>query len=148
MTGQEGPSCLLLAYCARPLAARNAATYQHSTPHTDTRANQSHLGPLSSLDPKAPGRFLLRQSTPAGEPAAGATVRAAISVQSQSASARQAGGQPLKTKGKSQKDTHSHMHRDVHPPPPHTVTSARVQRLADCRISLSLSFSACLIVFL
>ena len=61
MTGQEGPSCLLLAYCARPLAARNAATYQHSTPHTDTRANQSHLGPLSSLDPKAPGRFLLRQ---------------------------------------------------------------------------------------
>ena len=58
MTGQEGPSCLLLAYCARPLAARNAATYQHSTPHTDTRANQSHLGPLSSLDPKAPGRGL------------------------------------------------------------------------------------------
>ena len=53
MTGQEGPSCLLTAR-DRPLAARNAATYQHSTPHTDTRANQSHLGPLSPLDPKAP----------------------------------------------------------------------------------------------
>ena len=63
MTGQEGPSCLLLAYCARPLAARNAATYQHSTPHTDTRANQSHLGPLSPLDPEASGRFLLRQAS-------------------------------------------------------------------------------------